>query len=65
MEVLKKGQKVAVVTIDGVVEKLVWEDLGWAVQVCSDAQYEAIEKGKDAPQLIGFRRKYVDPVMVG
>lgn len=65
MDVLKNGQKVAVMTVDGVMEKRVWEDLGWSVQVCSDAQFEAIKNGEDAPQLIGFRRKYVEPLMAG
>lgn len=62
MDTLKKGQKVAVKTLSGSVERRVWEDLGWAVQVCSDSQYEAMQKGESAPLIIGFRRKYVEPV---
>lgn len=62
MDLLEKGQRVEVETLSGPVIRLVWEDLGWAIQVCSDTQYEAMQKGEPAPPIIGFRRKYVQPV---
>jgi hypothetical protein len=60
METLKKGQKVAVNTISGRVVRRVWEDLGWAVEICSDRQFAALESGDYSVQAIGFRRKDVE-----
>jgi hypothetical protein len=58
---LSRGQMVSVDAIDGPVLRRVWEDFGWAVQVCSERQYEALERGLPAPMPIGFRRSDVHP----
>lgn len=60
MDMLKKGQKVAVNTASGRVVRKVWEDLGWAIEICSEEQFAALESGQQAPQPIGFKRKDVE-----
>jgi hypothetical protein len=49
-----RGARVSANTTDGAVERLVWEEVGDAVLVCSEPQFEALQRGLDAPMPIGF-----------
>lgn len=59
---LERGRLVEVPTLRGAVLRRVWQDLGWAVEVCSDRQFEALMNGWPAPMPIGFRREDVQPL---
>jgi hypothetical protein len=54
MDKLERGTRVLATTIDGVVERLVWDDCGDAVELVSPRQFEALSKGWKAPMPIGF-----------
>lgn len=54
METLQKGMVVHVRTVAGEVARLVWEDHGDSVEVCSERQFEALNRGWEAPLPIGF-----------
>lgn len=56
---LKRGEKVCIDSSEGPVSRLVWEDCGDAVLLCSERQFEALMKGWDAPMPIGFPRRDV------
>ena len=49
-----RGARILASTIDGQVERIVWEDHGDSVSICSEQQYEALVKGWSAPMPIGF-----------
>ena len=60
MDLLKRGQEVLAKTFGGVeVLRLVWEDVGDTVYLCSDSQFEALTKGWGAPMPIGFPKRDV------
>lgn len=60
MDQLKKGEMVMAKTYGGgQVERRVWEDTGETVYLCSERQYEALNKGWDAPMPIGFPKQDV------
>ncbi len=60
MNQLKKGEMVVAKTYGGgEVERRVWEDIGETVYLCSERQYEALNKGWDAPMPIGFPKQDV------
>jgi hypothetical protein len=61
MDKFHKGQRVTVQTLAGAVVRLVWEDYGDAVAVCSERQYEALSRGWKAPIPIGFPKNGVSP----
>src|SRR5712692_1900196 len=55
MDRLEKGEKVVARTFGGgQVERRVWEDGGEVVYLCSERQYEALNRGWSAPTPIGF-----------
>ena len=56
---LKRGEKVILESTEGRVSRRVWEDCGDAVLVCSERQYEALSKGRDAPSPIGFPKSSI------
>lgn len=52
--IFERGAKVLANTLDGRVERVVWEDLGDSVCLCSERQFEALRNGWNAPMPIGF-----------
>ncbi|MCW5603926.1 MAG: hypothetical protein KIT18_05205 [Burkholderiales bacterium] len=57
MDSFTKGEKVVATTFDGgKVIRLVWEDWGNTVFLCSERQFEALQSGWQAPMPIGFPR---------
>ena len=60
MDSLKKGESVIAKTFGGgEVERLVWQDGENTVYLCSGRQYEALNRGWDAPMPIGFPKQDV------
>ena len=51
-----RGARILAKTVDGMVERIVWEDCGEAVLVCSERQYDALKRGWSAPMPIGFAK---------
>lgn len=49
-----RGERILAKTLDGEVQRVVWEDHGDSVRICSERQYEALSKGLNAPMPIGF-----------
>ena len=58
-----RGEKVYANTVDGAVELIVWEDTGESVCVCSKKQFDALEKGWNAPMPIGFPKTEVSSAL--
>ena len=46
---LSRGDWILAKSMDGPVKRIVWEDCGDSVLVCSERQYEALSKGWSAP----------------
>lgn len=53
---INRGSRVYANSIDGRVERIVWEDLGDSILLCSEPQYLALKAGVAAPMPIGFPR---------
>jgi hypothetical protein len=57
MDKLERGATVLVKTSNrGEVERVVWEDAGGTVYLCSPRQFDALNNGINAPTPIGFPR---------
>lgn len=51
---MPRGTRVYANTTGGSVERLVWDDLGDAVLICSEGQFNALRTGSTSPMPIGF-----------
>lgn len=56
---LRRGEEVVLDSSEGPIDRLVWEDCGDAVLLCSERQYEALAKGWNAPTPIGFPKAII------
>lgn len=62
---IPRGAVVVANSIDGPVERLVWEDHGDSVTICTRRQFEALARGWSAPMPIGFAKADITRVGSG